>query len=447
VPMVGLHSSRPIASITRQAASDYTYDANGNMTSGDGRTIAWDAENRPASVVYQGVTTMFVYDGDGKRVEKTVDDGVTAQTTVYVGNLYEKDLSTGEETKYYYAGDRRIAVRKGGTLSYILSDHLGGTWATVDPAGSNLQLSLYYPYARPCKSVSNGTTDRLFAGYRLDGSTGLYQVGGRYYDPLLARFLQPDGMGQAKLNDGTPFMPLTVSFSDYATIAKVGEWNRGGGKAPASLDPQLLNRYSYSRNNPTTYYDPSGKLVWFVPIIIGAVLIPTAGAALGAGAYALTHQDGFNWDEAAIWATRGTTVATAAAIAPPIALNVIRSANWGGLSVAAKYGGVDTYATLAVKASRSGYEVHHVIEQRFLRLVNSATGRVITESQMKSVVLTQEEHRAFTSAWRAAIGYDGSSAIVTTSQARLDQLVAAVRQVYADYPELLKVALQELGVE
>ena len=48
-------------------------DANGNMASGNGRTIDWDLENRPTSITYQGQTTSFVYDGDGRRVKKTTE--------------------------------------------------------------------------------------------------------------------------------------------------------------------------------------------------------------------------------------------------------------------------------------------------------------------------------------------------------------------------------------
>ena len=67
-----------------------------------------------------------------------------SQTTVYVGNLYEKNTTTGEVTKYYYAGGPRIALRRGSTLSYLLSDHLGGTWAVVDTGGVNPTRSFYY---------------------------------------------------------------------------------------------------------------------------------------------------------------------------------------------------------------------------------------------------------------------------------------------------------------
>jgi hypothetical protein len=36
---------------------------------------------------------------------------VNGQTTVYVGNHFEKNLSTNTSTKYYYLGNRRVAMR------------------------------------------------------------------------------------------------------------------------------------------------------------------------------------------------------------------------------------------------------------------------------------------------------------------------------------------------
>jgi RHS repeat-associated protein len=68
-------------------------------------------------------------------------------------------------------------------------------------------------------------TDKLFTGQQKEPVTsvlGLYNYGARFYSTLMGRFVSPD--------------PL---------IASPG-------------DPQTLNRYSYVRNNPLVYVDPSG---------------------------------------------------------------------------------------------------------------------------------------------------------------------------------------------
>lgn len=69
-------------------------------------------------------------------------------------------------------------------------------------------------------------------GKELDAETGLYNFGARYYSPALGRFVTPD--------------PKVISKQRMA-------------------DPQQWNMYSYSRNNPTSMFDPDGKEVRMAP--------------------------------------------------------------------------------------------------------------------------------------------------------------------------------------
>ncbi len=52
-----------------------SYDANGNLASGRGRTYQWDGENRPATITNAGVTSTFVYGPDDRRLKKTASTG------------------------------------------------------------------------------------------------------------------------------------------------------------------------------------------------------------------------------------------------------------------------------------------------------------------------------------------------------------------------------------
>jgi len=74
----------------------YTYDANGNLVSGGGRTFTWHADNLPATVTNSGFTESYTYDADGERVAKTVG-GVA---TVYLQGLWEQIVG-GASTRYY----------------------------------------------------------------------------------------------------------------------------------------------------------------------------------------------------------------------------------------------------------------------------------------------------------------------------------------------------------
>ena len=57
-----------------------------------GRTFCYDAENRPVSILKNGVITEFKYDGDSKRVLKTINDGMNVYKTYYIASLYEEEI-------------------------------------------------------------------------------------------------------------------------------------------------------------------------------------------------------------------------------------------------------------------------------------------------------------------------------------------------------------------
>ncbi|WP_281987636.1 hypothetical protein [Aquimarina aggregata] len=61
-------------------------------------------------------------------------------------------------------------------------------------------------------------------------------------------------------------------------------------------------------------------------------------------------------------------------------------------------------------------------------------------STWKSIVLTVEEHQAFTKAWRKAIGYGNTPGTTGffTSNAPREVIEAVARDIYKNYPEILK---------
>jgi RHS repeat-associated protein len=95
------------------------------------------------------------------------------------------------------------------------------------------------PWGAP-RSGSVSATKRNYTGqYRDD--TGLLYYHARYYDPVLGRFISPDTL------------------------------------VPDPTDPQDLNRYTYAKNNPMRYTDPTGHCVGPVLIIcavgVGALVV------------------------------------------------------------------------------------------------------------------------------------------------------------------------------
>jgi len=157
-----------------------------------------------------------------------------SKSLVYVNQYFEKNLSTSEVTTHYYLGGKEIAFRKGSTLEYLHTDHLGSTSVTTNTSGPQVSKVAYFPFGGTRYQNGDLGFDKMFTGQRLD-RTGLYYYNARYYDAAMGRFISPD------------------------TIV------------PNPTDPQSLNRYSYCRNNPLFYIDPTGHdwKDWFNPVVDG----------------------------------------------------------------------------------------------------------------------------------------------------------------------------------
>ncbi|MFA4842752.1 MAG: RHS repeat-associated core domain-containing protein, partial [Candidatus Omnitrophota bacterium] len=294
--------------LTSSAGYSFRYDQNGNMLQGKNKTLEYDAENRLTQVTEGSTITSFTYDGDGGRVKKSIVDSQQSTETTYIGSLFEID-SSGKTTKHIFAGANRVCsiervvpiaaksvisrsegvvpnmqrpvppaqmsvpasaqastfprqeLRKASSepkISYYHSDHLGSSNVISDASGALVQKVEYAPYGaivstepRTARGLSpqgtvpeNAATHYLFTGKELD-ATGLYYYGARYYDPEIGRFITADTIVQA------PY------------------------------DPQSLNRYSYCRNNPINYVDPSGHFVWFIPLIMAMVKGAIIGSVVG----------------------------------------------------------------------------------------------------------------------------------------------------------------------
>ena len=222
----------------------YNYDNNGNMLTGPdftdpgttaARTMSWNGDNRPARVVHvKGgvtVTTDFAYDGTGGRAKKVVQG---SNTTFYVGAHYE--VKDGVVTKYLFAGSMRIAKVSGGATHYYHQDHLGSSVAMSDVNGSKVEGTEYMPFGSMRDHSGSAISNYKYTDQELDTETGLYYFHARYYDPVIGRFISADAIVQSY------------------------------------TDPQTLNRYSYVRNNPLIYTDPSGYFFGIDAIIVGAVI-------------------------------------------------------------------------------------------------------------------------------------------------------------------------------
>jgi YD repeat-containing protein len=159
---------RPHAPI-RVGGQPYAYDANGNLTSGGGRTFVWNGWNQLASVSQAGVTETYAYDAAGARVTRTSNGA----TVVTVADLWERTVG-GATTHFYRFGADIIGVRRSdqGT-QYLFSDHLGSVSAATTASGALVGMQHYDPWGR-VRTGGIGLTARNFTGQQLDATGLLY---------------------------------------------------------------------------------------------------------------------------------------------------------------------------------------------------------------------------------------------------------------------------------
>jgi len=199
-PSQGAGSIRPHTP-TAIVGAGATYDANGAMVSGLGRTLTWDGEGRAESVTKGGVTTTYAYGPEGGRVKKTVTGGGAGEngTTYYLGSDIEI-APDGTMTKIPRPDLRIVAANP---ACVLLRDQLGsvriesysGDTIPGQDAGQVSNRKRYAPFGdltatSPGDGCDGGSIGTI--GTRLDPEAGLQYLNARWYDPKLGRFLNPD---------------------------------------------------------------------------------------------------------------------------------------------------------------------------------------------------------------------------------------------------------------
>ncbi len=233
--------------VTDVAGTAYTYDNNGNLTSDGIHSYTWDKRNR---LITSG-TKSYSYDASGSRY-KIIDTSSATPYTYYVNRLEElrngTTTSAGTPTYYIFAGGQRVASLESSVYTYYSQDHLGGTAVATDSTGEVSEYYDYYPYGSELTStqLAATTAKHTFTDKEYDDSAGLFYFEARWYNPAIGRFVSEDPM---------QFL---------------------GGIGKIIADPQSLNFYAYSRNNPVNFTDPSGEFA-FIPFLLAA-----AGVALTA---------------------------------------------------------------------------------------------------------------------------------------------------------------------
>jgi RHS repeat-associated protein len=404
----------------------WAYDAAGNVTtSGTPRTFTFDAENRQKTAYINSESTVYTYDGDGKRVMRVVCPSTLpascttsssgAVLTVFVydpfGNLaQEYGTPTDSGTKFF------------------TTDGLGSTRLITDNSGSATWTYDYLPFGDELQQSTNGRTASTypsgsyphppsgpgleFTSKERDAETGLDFFGARYFSSAQGRFTSPD----KPLIDQDPTDPQSwnlygyvrnnpLRFSDptgqYCVSGGGNAYyddDQGGQTCAEAFDPKNNNQASVTvtgnRDGSQSGYDQSGALISFLPntrdsiqsrpdqMLAGMTLLRGLGASLARGiasrisaalaARALAGKVLTGFSESEIAMIQRSLSALEAAGYDTGQLTELVKADFGGRMAGMSLG--ENGAALANEAFESQPMLNHVLEEELLHTQQAARG-------------------------------------------------------------------------
>jgi RHS repeat-associated protein len=215
------------------AYATFAYDLAGNVvkrTTPEGDwSLEWDGLGQIRRVQSPEGVEVYYYDHTGARmVAVSEQDGVRfwfAERETHYG-------LDGTRTRRYLhlsgGGPTLARVKDGSEIELQYSDALQNLLVSLDSKGQVVASFLYGPFGEVVQSVGAEDHRRQFNGEENDAITGLRYYGFRYYDPLSLRWNSSDPM--------------------YRFAPEFGQ-----------SEPQRMNLYSFSLNNPVRYYDPDGR--------------------------------------------------------------------------------------------------------------------------------------------------------------------------------------------
>jgi RHS repeat-associated protein len=210
------------------SSSSFTYDEVGNTTQRTTpdkgqQSLTWSDAGQLTAVTDASGGSSYIYDAAGQLL---LQKNPTTTTLYLPGQQLVLNTATKAltGTRYYALPGGGQAVRTGTASNYTFQtgDPHGTADLTINPAFTTSTWRQQTPYGAPRGTTPTTWPDNHgFLGKPQDTTTGLTDIGARWYDPINGRFASLDPV----------FQPT---------------------------DPGLQNGYTYTASNPISQADPTG---------------------------------------------------------------------------------------------------------------------------------------------------------------------------------------------
>ena len=261
--------------------SSFAYDNAGNPTKYKGKTLTWQGKKL---VKYANSTLSYMdlsYDGNGMLVGYTQSDtysdwaGAQFTNTTTKEIVRDGDRIINEKITEYNQLENTTSVKnvkytydeKGASgmtvnnVSYYFVRNIFGDVTAIYDESRNKKAEYSYDAWGTCYMPVNvdgiGSLNPFrYRGYYFVPQIGLYYLTTRFYDYMTGRFVNAD-------------VPSVCLYNGFEI-------------------PEGSNLYSYCRNNPISYVDPSGHFPW---LILATVLLftPIGGFVTQAAVSAISY--------------------------------------------------------------------------------------------------------------------------------------------------------------
>jgi RHS repeat-associated protein len=253
----GVANASYTATYSNNKRDGFGYDPAGNLTSDGSQTYTYDVTGQQATA--SGIGLSQSYDGDRMRGKKVEGGNATyyLRSSVLGGQVVAEINTWGGWTRgYVYLGGQMVAIQYGGvqwvhqdpvTKSQRITDSNGNLTSTIvdlDPWGGETG-----------RSSNQAFQPHRFTSYERDANGGDDAMM-RRYQSAQSRFSQPD--------------PYDGSYN--------------------LTDPQSLNRYAYTQNDPVNFVDPSGLSAISPGTSFGAGIVWTTWYGNNNDGWRLVHQ-------------------------------------------------------------------------------------------------------------------------------------------------------------